>query len=432
MTSGHASQRPSSVWRHRDFLFYLGGQATSVGGSSVSSVALPLLAVAQLHADAGQVALLAFLRELPAFLGALHAGAWADRRPKRPLIILGDLVAAATLISLPAAAAFATVTLAQLYAVALLLGIAKTVGDAASVSYLPALMDRSLLQQSNSKIGGLYAVAATGGSNLGAVLVGALGAARAVSADALSYLVSAWCITRIRTPEPAPVRKPGRLLGEIGEGLKYVWNVPLIRSLTLVNATVSFALGMMNTYWAYYLISALHLGPAGLGAVMGVGGLGSCAGALLAPRIARRTGPGRMMLAGLALTPLTQIPLLLAGPGRGWQMAVGAALVVQLFCAASLGTTQRSVRQLICEPRYQGRMQQTSTWLCTGSRPLAALLAGASASLIGVRPTLIVGAALLAGPFAVAWFSPIRTLRAIPAIPSPTTPGPAVPEGAAL
>jgi hypothetical protein len=76
---------------------------------------------------------------------------------------------------------------------------------------------------------------------------------------------------------------------------------------------------------------------------MGTAGIGGLAGALLGPRIAGRAGPGPMMLAGLAITPLTQIPLLLATTGRGWQIALAAALAIQLFCASALGTTQRSI-----------------------------------------------------------------------------------------
>ncbi len=76
---------------------------------------------------------------------------------------------------------------------------------------------------------------------------------------------------------------------------------------------------------------------------MAAAALGSCAGALSAPRMTRRFGPGPMMLTALILTPLTQLPLLLASPGHGWQITIGAALAVQLLCAAAVGTTQRSI-----------------------------------------------------------------------------------------
>ncbi len=151
---------------------------------------------------------------------------------------------------------------------------------------------------------------------------------------------------------------------------------------------------------------------------MGAATLGSCAGALLAPRMTRWFGPGPMMLAALILTPLAQIPLLLASSGRSWQIAIGAALAVQLFCAAAAGTTQRSIRQMITTPRLQGRMQAVSSWLTGGSRPFAAPLAGAIGTLHGVRSALIAGTILLLVPVAVLAFSPVRSLRALP-VPEP-------------
>ncbi|MCY0930207.1 hypothetical protein OTB20_29255 [Streptomyces sp. H27-H1] len=83
--------------------------------------------------------------------------------------------------------------------------------------------------------------------------------------------------------------------------------------------------------------------PTVFGRVLGVGALGAAGGALAAPALSRRYGPGPMMLGALALTPCTQLPLLLAAPGLAWQVAIAAALFVQLACAGAAGTTQRSI-----------------------------------------------------------------------------------------
>lgn len=164
------------------------------------------------------------------------------------------------------------------------------------------------------------------------------------------------------------------------------------------------------------------------GVVLGLGALGAAAGALSAPALARRIGPGPMMLAALAITPLTQIPLLLASPGLGWEITVGAALFLQLACAGAAGTTQRSIRQIITVEGMQARMQAVSTWLTSGARPVAALLAGGLGTWAGVWPTLIGGTFLLVVPFAVLACSPLRGLRQMPDPPptpaAPTEPSP--------
>ncbi|MDR3033124.1 MAG: MFS transporter [Kitasatospora sp.] len=417
----------TSLWRHRDFRRYLTGQAASVAGSSITQMALPVLAVLHLDATTAQVAWLAFLGQLPPALLALHAGALADRHSKRRQMIAGDLISAAVLATVPVAAALGTLTLTQLMIVAVIQGAASVLHDAAAISLLPSLVDRSLIQRSNSRVGALFAVAATAGSNLGAALTALLGPARALLGDIASYLISAVCTARIQAAEPARAR-PGtrRLRAEIGEGLRYVRGDDRLWTLTLVNATTSFALGLLNTLWALYLLRALAMSATVFGVMLGLGALGAAAGALTAPALARRYGPGPMMLAALAITPLTQLPLLLASPGRAWQITIGAALVLQLACAGAAGTTQRSIRQIVTTAGMQARMQAVSTWLTSGARPVAALLAGALGTWIGVRPALTAGTLLLLVPLIVLARSPIRVLRQIPdppavALPSPLT-----------
>lgn len=444
MTLGKPRQAPrrsgpepagASLWRHRDFRRYLIGQTASVAGSSISSMAIPVLAVLELDANTAQVAWLMFLVQLPPALLALHAGALADRHAKRRQMIIGDLVCAVALATVPAATAMDALTLSQLMVVAAVQGAAGVLHDAAAISLLPSLVDRSLIQRSNSRIGALYAVAATGGSNLGAALTALLGPARALLGDVGSFLISAWCTTRIRAREPNRVRSDGRRLrADIGEGLRYVHADHRLSVLTWVNATTSFALAMLNTLWALYLLRVLEMSATVFGVVLGLGALGAAAGALSAPALARRCGPGPMMLAALGITPLTQIPLLLASPGLGWEISIGVALFLQLACAGAAGTTQRSIRQIITVEGMQARMQAVSTWLTSGARPLAALLAGGLGTWAGVWPTLIGGTFLLVVPFAVLACSPLRGLRqmpdpppspAAPAAPSPPSLGPA-------
>ncbi|MCX4825782.1 MFS transporter [Streptomyces sp. NBC_01142] len=430
MTSCTDSASPSpgarfSLWRHRNFRRYLTGQAASVAGSSISAMVVPVLAVIELDATTGEVAWLTFLGQLPPAMLALHAGALADRHSKRRQMIIGDLVGAAAVVTVPVAAALGTLTLSQLMVVAVVQGAASVLHDAAAISLLPSLVDRSLIQRSNSRIGALFAVAATGGSNLGAGLTALLGPARALLGDVGSYLISAWCTARIKAPESA--RAPAderRLHTEIGEGMRYVYRDHRLRTLTLVNATTSFGLALLNTLWALYLLRALSMSATAFGVVLGLGTLGAAAGALSAPKLARRYGPGPMMLTALAITPLTQIPLLVSSPGLVWQAAIGAALFLQLACAGAAGTTQRSIRQVVTAAHIQARMQAVSTWLTAGSRPVAALLAGGLGTWIGVRPTLIGGTCLLVVPFVVLYCSPLRSLRQMPdSPPAPSYPG---------
>ncbi|MFE3901121.1 MFS transporter [Streptomyces sp. NPDC059153] len=399
------SSSSTSLWRHHDFRRYLTGQTASVAGTSITQMALPVLAVLHLDATTAQVAWLTFLGQLPPALLALHGGALADRYSKRRQMIAGDLVSAAVLVTVPVSAALGAMTLSQLMIVAVVQGAASVLHDAAAISLLPSLVDRSLIQRSNSRVGALFAIAATAVSHLGAALTAVLGPARAMIGDVASYLISAGCTARIQAREPARARPDARRLGEeIGEGLRYVRGDERLLTLTLVNATTSFTLGLLNTLWALYLFHRPAASPTAFGVIMGVGGVGSLAGALLAPRIASRIGIGPTIIIGFAVSPLAQVPLLLAGPGRGWQIALAGTLAVQLFWATAAGVSQRSLRQILCDPRFQGRMQAAST----------TVTAGALAILLDVRTVLAVGAILRTIPVLLLLASPVRALRTMP------------------
>ncbi|WP_198358371.1 hypothetical protein [Streptomyces fildesensis] len=172
------------------------------------------------------------------------------------------------------------------------------------------------------------------------------------------------------------------------------------------------------------------MAPTAFGVIMGVGGAGSLAGALFAPGIASRIGIGPTIIIGFAVSPLAQIPLLLADPGLRWQITLAGTLAVQLFWATASGTSQRSLRQILCEPRFQGRMQATSTTATAGARPLAAAIAGALVLLVGVRGTLSVGALFQVLPVVLLLVSPVRALRDMPTPPGRTAVPPARQGGA--
>ncbi|MEU4077941.1 hypothetical protein DEJ45_04520 [Streptomyces venezuelae] len=109
-----AGTRKTTAWALPAYRYLLGSEAVTLAGSGVSAVALPALAVLELHATAGQVATLAFLSQLPSTL-ALWAGALSDRHAKRLQLLVSDLVAAGVLTTIPAAALAGILTICQLY-----------------------------------------------------------------------------------------------------------------------------------------------------------------------------------------------------------------------------------------------------------------------------------------------------------------------------
>ncbi|MEU1445228.1 MFS transporter [Streptomyces mirabilis] len=151
---------------------------------------------------------------------SLPAGAWCDRVRTRPLMMATSLISAAAMASIPLAASYDRLTLMQLWVAAFVVGSCHVVGMAASLSYIPHLLPPHRLLEADAKLASANTLADIGGPALAGALIGLIGAARAVAADAVSYLVTAWCTLRIRSPETAPSPRTARpsLRSEIRAG----------------------------------------------------------------------------------------------------------------------------------------------------------------------------------------------------------------------
>ena len=209
----------------------------------MTGLALPLLALLTLHATTFEVGASPRARRR-VLIVALPAGAWVDRWRKRWVLIWGDAGRVAVLGSIPLAKELGVLTLGQLYVVALLTGVLTVFFDACAYqSYLPVLVEPDQLIDGNGKLGASQAFGQVAGPGLGGLLVGAVGAAYAVVADAASFAVSTIATLMIRRPEPPPPRSCAegrRLRTEIREGLHFVVTHPILRQITGCTATNNF------------------------------------------------------------------------------------------------------------------------------------------------------------------------------------------------
>ena len=137
------------LWRDPRFRTAWSAQAVSEMGDRVTELALPLLAVTVLDASASQVALLAAVVWLPNLL-ALVVGTWVDRQPrKRRLLVVADVARALVVTTVPVAALFGALTLAHLFAVAVLLGAWSTLFRSAWQPFFVTLVRRDQYVEAN-------------------------------------------------------------------------------------------------------------------------------------------------------------------------------------------------------------------------------------------------------------------------------------------
>src|SRR3954468_15233173 len=221
-----------SLLRHRDFRHLWAAETVSQVGTQVTLLALPVVAVTVLDATPLEMGVLSALETAAFLLIGLPAGAWVDRWRRKRVLMTADLVRAVVLATLPVAYLLDALSLGQLFAVAAVAGTATVFFDVAYQSYLPALIDRDLLVDGNGKLEASRAVAQVAGPGLTGVLLRVLGAPLLVLIDAVSFLLSALFIGRIRHVDTVPDRAARRPLRvEIAEGLSFVVRHPLLRRI---------------------------------------------------------------------------------------------------------------------------------------------------------------------------------------------------------
>jgi MFS family permease len=137
-----APRRRGGLWRHRDFRILWIGETASQVGSSVTGVALPLVAVETLHASAFLVTALTAGTWLPWLFLGLPAGGWVDRLPRRPVMLACDGLSLAAFVSVPIAAWLGVLTIPQLLGAALVAGGSSVFFKTAYGAYLPSIVDR--------------------------------------------------------------------------------------------------------------------------------------------------------------------------------------------------------------------------------------------------------------------------------------------------
>ncbi|MGW6574029.1 MFS transporter [Streptomyces sp. NPDC054945] len=407
---------PGGPLRLRDFRLLLAGAATGQLGAQVTLVALPLVAVLELDAPAFQVGLLTAAETAAFLLVGLPAGALTDRMRKRPLMIRADLLRAVAMASIPAAALVGALTMAQLYVVALVTGVATVFFDVAHQSYLPQILPRDQLVAGNGALETVRSTAHVTGPGIGGGLVQLVGAQFAVIVDAVGYLLSALFLQRVRRTEeaPEPAAAGGSLRKEIGEGVRFVFGHPLLRVIALTTGLANFCTAVLMATQTVHLVRVVGLQAGGLGLVLSASAVGGLLGAVCAGRLAAGLGQARVMLLSVLVTGPFALLWPLSGHGLLGAVLFAAGSAVVSFGAVVYNVAQVSFRQGMCPPRLLGRMNATLRFLMWGTLPLGALLGGALAQSYGSRTALAwCAVGILAVPLPLL-FSPLRRMRDLP------------------
>ena len=419
-TTAVAVEAPAPLLRDRRFLRFWTGQTVSQFGDRISELALPLTAVGVLHASTAEVALLTALIWTPN-LGAILLGAWVERRRnKRRLLVLANLLSALALSSLPIAHLFGSVTIGQLYAVAVTVGAAGVLFSTSYSPFFANLVPRSSYIDANSKLSTTLSASYIVGPAVGGLLVAALTAPVAVSADALSFLAAALLIGGITVHEPDPLGQQAQkaeqapILTRAAQGIRLVARDPILRAGLGCSTTVNFFTFVANGLIVLFASRTLGLSAGLIGLALGLGATGSLLGALTAPRLSRLLGVGRTIALGAVLFPA---PIAIAAVAAGPLWLRAGALAAAEFVAGVgvmlFDINLNSLQTSVIPDGMRSRVSGAYSTVNYGSRPLGALTGGLLGTVLGVRTALLLAA--VGGALSVLWLlaSPVPGIRTL-------------------
>ena len=392
-------------------------QAVSQLGDRITELALPLIAVDLLAADADQVGLLNAAVWLP-YLGSVLAGGWVDRqRHKRRVMVAADLARMIVLLSLPIGYWLDLLSLAQLFAVALLNGLGEVFFNTAVPTVFVSLVPRSAYLRANSRLSGTRALSYIVGPALGGPLIQVLTAPVAVLVDAVSFAGSAILLARLRlTGIPAEKTMDDESetpwWRSLSAGARFIAGDRTLRACLACATTVNLFGLIASTLIVLYARRTLDLSPGLIGLAFGIGAVGGLLGAALTPRLARRIGIGRTAMVGSVLFPIAYaVPVFASGVTPVKVIVLGSAEFLGAIGVMLFDVSLNSLQTSLIPDHLRSRVAGAFSTVNYGVRPVGAVAGGLLGTAFGLRPTLLVAA--IGGVLSVFWlfFSPVRLIR---------------------
>jgi MFS family permease len=368
------------------------GQVVSVLGSSIAGLVMPLL-ILSLTGSPAVAGIAGMLATIPYVLLSLPAGAMVDRWDRKRVMVLCDLGRAVAFASVPVALFLNVLTIWQIYAVALVEGTLYVFFNIAEVAALPRVVPKKQMGDATAQNMATFGAAGLVGPALGGFLYQSVGRMVPFIVDAVSYLISALSLILIKAQfQEERKRSTRNLRREIGEGLAWMWNEPLVRLTSFLSGGLN-VIGTGSVLILIVLAQEMGADEASVGAIFSMAAVGGIVGAALGGRIQRRFAIGKIIMA-ITWTRVLAVPLYAFAPNV-WVLGIIYGIIV--FTMPVYSVVVLSYRLVLIPDALQGRVNSAVRLLVFGFQPLGSALAGLLLENIGSVPTVWVFSAITLG-----------------------------------
>jgi MFS family permease len=378
-----------SALQHRNYRLYFFGQAVSVTGTWMQSLAMSWL-VLSLTSSAIKLSLVNVLQFAPTLVFGLIAGVVADRVPKRSLLVCTQSIAALGSATLAFLIWSDRIQLWQVYLVALTVGISSSFDMPTRQAFVSDMVGREDLANAIALNSTLFNMGRLVGPALAGLVLGTLGMAACFTIDALSYLAVIGSLILMRNLPKSKLAKARKPIESLREGLAYVRTTPLVGYLIIFAGMVG-VFGINFSVWMPLLAKQeLDTGPGGFGLLMSSLGIGALAGALTLAFRSRHVNPRRLIATALILG-LGEIVLAVVTQAAPTLVAAMLVSTVVGFGLTSTMSMANTIVQSTAPDELRGRVMSVYIMVGTGVAPFGALLAGAVAASFDTSVSILMG-----------------------------------------
>ncbi len=392
--------------RERPFRLLFFGRSLSAIGDAIVPVALTF-AVLDLG-DATDLGLVLGSSSLARVVFLVAGGVWADRLPRQLVMMAADVLRAAVQALLAVAFFTDSIRIWQLAVGSALFGAAGAFFNPASTGLVPELVSRERLQEANALLGLARSAIEVFGPVVSGIVVATLGFGVVFAVDAASFVASFACLAAMRLPRRLRRRERTSMLAEAIDGLR------VVRERRWIVAALSCDLVFNFAFAAYFVLGPVVFEQHFDGARdWGIAMTGAAIGGIVGGLVVLRFRPSRPLFAAYAFSFVTPLQLLaLAVPLPLPAIVAGAMLVV--VALVLVNTYWATMEQQHVPAAYLSRVDSLGWMISLVAFPLGAVVAGPLADAIGVGPTLVGAAALMAagvaGALSVRDFRELRRL----------------------
>ncbi len=385
-------------------------------GGQVTLLALPLTAAVLLHASPTQMGALTAAEIIPFVLFSLPSGVWLDRVRKLPVYVLGEMLIAMTVLSVPIAWWFGWLTMPWLYLVGFIIGAVNTTAGSAAQIVLTQIVPRERLVEAHAKNALASSAAEVSGPGAAGALIKVTGAPVALLADAVLLLISAFILRGIAVKE-TPSKINQAFWPAMRAGMSFVRNHQLLLTMACCVGIWEACMQSATVVQILFATRQLGLTERGIGLSYVALGAGTVLASAFGSRVAKRIGPGPCLVLGFAICGCAWL-LLAVAPLNAFGIAAYAIMLLSYGVGAVfIFINFLSLRQAVTPAPMLGRMTSTMRWLILLPAGPGALIGGWLGEHFGLRSALVFAGITSLGLSMLAWRLPvIRSVKTLPTL----------------